>query len=238
MTNTNQTPLDSTAQYEQTTGHRADCPAGFSDVCLRVDGKDDESLYYCPTAEEVESATHGGFDQCCGRPELHVPLPDSPGTQALSDLLSQRQRDVYAVRNQTDDALRERCAAAAARADGQPWNLLMPAEREVYLRVTEAVLGVVQSSYVPPPPGSDRDKLPDHLLALIEMGPYLSTGCETAHALERAIPVHTYLAGELAEWAEREHASCRQTRKQDMAPCRCPHHQARPIDAHLDEVGE
>lgn len=136
------------------------------------------------------------------------------------------------------DALRERCAAAAARADGQPWNLLMPAEREVYLRVTDAVLEVVQSSYVPPPPGSDRDKLPDRLLALIEMGPYLSTACETAHALERVIPVHTDMAAELAEWAEREHASCRQTRKQDMTPCRCPHHQARPMDAHLDEVGE
>ncbi|MGY0065173.1 hypothetical protein ACWY4P_53635 (plasmid) [Streptomyces sp. LZ34] len=134
--------------------------------------------------------------------------------------------------------LRERCAAAAARADGQPWNLLMPAEREVYLGVTDAVLGVVQSSYVPPPPGSDRDKLPDRLLAVIEMGPYLSTACETAHALEWAMRSYTHRRAELAEWAQREHASCRLTRKQDMAPCRCPHHQARPIDAHLDEVGE
>ncbi|WP_037805184.1 hypothetical protein, partial [Streptomyces sp. NRRL F-5135] len=29
------------------------------------------SLYYCPTAGEVESDCHGGFDVCCGRPDLH-----------------------------------------------------------------------------------------------------------------------------------------------------------------------
>lgn len=28
-------------------------------------------LYFCPTAGEVESASHGGFDVCCSRPDLH-----------------------------------------------------------------------------------------------------------------------------------------------------------------------
>lgn len=31
-------------------------------------------LYYCPTAGEIESDCHGGFDVCCGKPELHVPI--------------------------------------------------------------------------------------------------------------------------------------------------------------------
>ena len=47
------------------------------------------TLYFCPRSGEVESATHGGFDQCCDQPELHVPLPDGPGTEALSQLLDQ-----------------------------------------------------------------------------------------------------------------------------------------------------
>ena len=78
--------------------------------------KDDALLYYCPTADEVESATHGGFDPCCGKPELHVYLPDSPGTQALSELLSQRQRDIHAAQSQADDELREQYAAQVHKA--------------------------------------------------------------------------------------------------------------------------
>jgi hypothetical protein len=34
-------------------------------------------LYFCPTAGEVESARHGGFDVCCAAPELHRP-PTAP----------------------------------------------------------------------------------------------------------------------------------------------------------------
>lgn len=33
--------------------------------------------YYCPTAGEVESACHGGFDVCCSAPEKHTPA-DAP----------------------------------------------------------------------------------------------------------------------------------------------------------------
>lgn len=28
--------------------------------------------YFCPTSGEAESPCHGGFDVCCGRPDLHV----------------------------------------------------------------------------------------------------------------------------------------------------------------------
>lgn len=30
------------------------------------------TLYYCPTAGEVESDCHGGFDVCCSHPEQHI----------------------------------------------------------------------------------------------------------------------------------------------------------------------
>jgi len=63
-------------------------------------------LYFCPTAKEVESGTHGGFDQCCGQTDLHVPLPDSPGTDALSELLSQVQRQEYADLTQARETAR------------------------------------------------------------------------------------------------------------------------------------
>ncbi|WP_181785360.1 hypothetical protein [Streptomyces phytophilus] len=46
-----------------------------------------ESLYVCPAALQVESPTHGGFDTCCDRPDLHVPVPTGPGTDALSRAL-------------------------------------------------------------------------------------------------------------------------------------------------------
>lgn len=54
-------------------------------------------LYVCPTALEVESLGHGGFDTCCGRPELHVPLPDGPATDALSEALSEARKREYAL---------------------------------------------------------------------------------------------------------------------------------------------
>ena len=78
-------------------------------------------LYYCPRAEEVESAAHGGFDQCCGKPELHVPLPDGPGTQALSELLTQRKREIHAAQSQTDAGLREQYGVEGV-SDGTPYG--------------------------------------------------------------------------------------------------------------------
>jgi hypothetical protein len=48
--------------------------------------------YFCPTAEEVEQKPGGGFDQCCERPDLHLPLPEGEATDTLSRLLSDRLR--------------------------------------------------------------------------------------------------------------------------------------------------
>jgi hypothetical protein len=30
--------------------------------------------YWCPTVDEIECPTHGGFSTCCHAPELHEPL--------------------------------------------------------------------------------------------------------------------------------------------------------------------
>lgn len=36
------------------------------------------TLYYCPTAGELESDCHGGFDVCCSNPEQHVQVSPAP----------------------------------------------------------------------------------------------------------------------------------------------------------------
>jgi hypothetical protein len=51
------------------------------------------TTYYCPTSGQTESDCHGGFDQCCDRPELHRVASPCPACQradqaglALSEL--------------------------------------------------------------------------------------------------------------------------------------------------------
>lgn len=46
-------------------------------------------LYFCPSSREVESAIGGGFDVCCARPDLHLPMPVGPATEAVSMALSE-----------------------------------------------------------------------------------------------------------------------------------------------------
>lgn len=103
--------------------------------------------------------------------------------------------------------------------------------------LTDAVYQAVQGLYVPPPPGSDRDALPDDLRALVapHMRPYLSTSHETADALYAATLGHPDRAGELREWAGRMAASCRDTRKQDMARCMHPDHRTDGAEAAAPE---
>ncbi|MFG2412316.1 hypothetical protein [Streptomyces goshikiensis] len=38
------------------------------------------SLYYCPASDRTESDCHGGFDVCCDRPDLHLPVTDDDPT--------------------------------------------------------------------------------------------------------------------------------------------------------------
>lgn len=113
--------------------------------------------------------------------------------------------------------------ALASLSDADPCFPVL--DRDSALLAAGAALAEVRDAYVPPPPGSDRDKLPDHLLAAVAMHgdppPYVSTYCQTATALATAAARLPDQAGELREWADRQHRSCRLTRKQDMEPCLC-----------------
>jgi hypothetical protein len=93
------------------------------------------------------------------------------------------------------------------------------------------VLDARQGLYVPPPPGSDRDALPEELRALIapHMPEYVSTTCQVALALDRASTIHLPSMVTLMDWERRQHAACRLTRKQDMARCVCDCHTGRPV---------
>lgn len=94
--------------------------------------------------------------------------------------------------------------------------------------MAEVALAAIQGLYVPPPPGSDRDALPEDLRALItpHMRPYLSTYCETARACHLSVEVFPDRAADLQQWEQRQHAACRITRKQDMTLCGCDCHTA------------
>lgn len=96
--------------------------------------------------------------------------------------------------------------------------------------IADVAITAIQGAYVPPPPGSDRNALPDDLRALVapHMTGYLSTACETASACKFAAEDNPDRSDELRQWEQREHAACRQTRKQDMARCTCPCHRATP----------
>lgn len=132
-------------------------------------------------------------------------------------------------------AMAEAAGSKAFREPGREWDHL----RSVWYGHADAALGAVQAAYVSPPPGSDRAKLPDHILAVIDAAPYISSYEQIADALEAAIPAHPELADELQLWADRMRDSCRQTRKQDMAPCAHLLHRARPVPAlDLDRLAD
>ena len=85
------------------------------------------------------------------------------------------------------------------------------------------------AAWTPPPPGGQREQLPNHLLALIEPAPYLSTACQTADLLACAacfpgsgVPRPQY--DELLEHAERLHQRCRLNHKFTGQSCACPCH--------------
>lgn len=125
----------------------------------------------------------------------------------------------------TDD-LRQRIAAELHAAGGPFANT----DAET---LADAALATIQGAYVPPPPGSDRDALPEDLRRLIEpqMPPYTSTACQTARACFLASEVFPDHADDLRTWEAREHNACRITRKQDMAKCQCDcHGPVTPVD--------
>lgn len=138
-------------------------------------------------------------------------------TDSTNDL---RDRISRAVR----DGVRLRLGpnAVAMAQQGEPIMLNMSEADDV----ARLAIDAVQAAYVPPLPGSDRDALPERLRRLIapEMPDYTSTGCQTARACTLTADVFPDERAELHAWAEQEHASCRLTRKQDMAACGCECH--------------
>ncbi|WP_438489529.1 hypothetical protein [Streptomyces sp. S186] len=68
------------------------------------------------------------------------------------------------------------------------------------------------------PPGSTSEQLPPHILAVIDVPPYLSTACDTAARVESAD------VADSGEWADRLHKRCRLNNKYTGAPCACSCH--------------
>jgi len=89
-------------------------------------------------------------------------------------------------------------------------------------KVCAELLG--DTGYTPPPPGSTEKQLPDHILELIVRRYYLSTACETAEALERAIVRYRDHEAELMMWRDRMHAECRLNNKFTGVLCDCECH--------------
>lgn len=86
-----------------------------------------------------------------------------------------------------------------------------------------------QGAFVPPPPGSTEEQLPDDVLTLIDPPPYLSTACETAQLLEQAVAEYPERQAGLEEWARRMHVRCRINHKFTGRLCSCDHHQRQPV---------
>lgn len=113
--------------------------------------------------------------------------------------------------------------AAPCRSDNVP--VLIPREWEDEMRTEIIRLDEEEATvWQPPPPGDKRDQLPDDILALIVLRPYVSTSCETAQALESAMIRWPDRRAELAMWRDRKHASCRLNNKSTGVLCSCPHH--------------
>ncbi|WP_326667304.1 hypothetical protein [Streptomyces sp. NBC_01257] len=73
------------------------------------------------------------------------------------------------------------------------------------------------------PPGSTSEQLPDGILALLGPRTYLSTACETALLLTKAIARNPD-RDDLPGVRDRMHARCRLNHKFTGALCSCPCH--------------
>lgn len=94
---------------------------------------------------------------------------------------------------------------------------------KTWKRTATVVIKVADQEH-PPPPGSTEEQLPAHILLLTVPRPYLSTACETAHALESAMVRHSENHPELELWRDRMHSRCRLNNKFTGLLCACPHH--------------
>lgn len=89
---------------------------------------------------------------------------------------------------------------------------------------TAAVVIKIADEEHPPPPGSTEEQLPPEILMLTVQRRYISTACETAHALEGAMTRYPEHHTELGLWRDRMHGRCRLNNKFTGVLCACPHH--------------
>lgn len=110
----------------------------------------------------------------------------------------------------------------------------------------EALDGTEQPApaWTPPPPGSTREQLPDHILNIVrpDLPDYLSTACQTADVVACAacyprsgVPRPEY--DELREHAERLHNRCRENQKFTGQLCVCGCHPDHPEEQPYPPIG-
>ncbi|WP_019358014.1 hypothetical protein [Streptomyces sp. AA1529] len=116
------------------------------------------------------------------------------------------------------DAIEDQCLTHLGRDLGTT-------HRDAIVRAGLEAAASAAPAWQPPPPGSTREQLPDHLLALIDVPRYTSTACETARECERVVDVHTEHAEELRAAADHLHDRCRINHKFTGVPCGCHCHQ-------------
>lgn len=68
------------------------------------------TVYYCPASDETESDCHGGFGQCCERPDLHRPVSTVLRDHLAAALIA-RIRQATVSRTQPFDAATSLLAA-------------------------------------------------------------------------------------------------------------------------------
>lgn len=68
------------------------------------------TVYYCPTSGDTESDCHGGFDQCCDRPDLHRPVSTVLRDHLAAALIA-RIKQATVSRTQPFDAVTSLLAA-------------------------------------------------------------------------------------------------------------------------------
>lgn len=186
------------------------------------------SLMGCPKPEAADELLHGAP---AARPgDLTGYLEPEPPIRCLNltagpdpDNWPSRRTE---LRRQLAEAMAGHAGLKAFLADGHEWEHA----RHVWYAHADTVLTVLyrewpwlraeaEDAWTPPPPGSTREQLPDHLLALIDIPPYTSTACETAGLLAAAIVRHPEHADELRQWESRQRQRCRINNKYTGVHC-------------------
>lgn len=198
------------------------------------------------TATEVE--VECVYDNGCGKPEGECAVTCKAVLDAVANTIGKQRAADPNDWPSRRTGLRDQLAAALYERERPPrdpaWADAYAMDREVFEPMADTVLAVLyrewpwlraeaEDAWTPPPPGSTREQLPDHLLALLDIPAYTSTACETAGLLSREMVKRTRQRIELGEHCDRLHERCRRNQKFTGALCACFCHdgQAAPAPA-------